>query len=81
MIKYCGRAVSFVQYLPKKPIEHGMKVFVLCYAYTGYLLSFETYLGTNIEIDENAALHIVNKLITREELTTSQGRALYTDNW
>ena len=28
MIKYCGRAVAFVQYMPAKPIKHGIKVFV-----------------------------------------------------
>ena len=27
MIKYCGKFVSFVQYMPKKPIKHGIKVF------------------------------------------------------
>jgi len=26
MIKYCGRAVAFVQYMPAKPIKHGIKV-------------------------------------------------------
>ncbi len=31
MIKYCGRAVAFVQYMPAKPIKHGIKVFIpLC---------------------------------------------------
>ena len=29
MIKYMGRAVPFVQYMPAKPIKHGIKVFCL----------------------------------------------------
>ena len=30
MIKYCGKMVSWVQYMPAKPIKHGIKVFALC---------------------------------------------------
>mgnify|MGYP000973096898 CR=1 FL=1 len=43
MIKYCGRAVAFVQYMPAKPIKHGLKVFCLCCAYSAIMLSFEVY--------------------------------------
>lgn len=32
MIRYMGRAVSYVQYIPAKPIKHGIKVFALCCA-------------------------------------------------
>jgi hypothetical protein len=39
MIKYCGRAVSYVQYMPNKPIKHGIKVF----AVTACLLGFKIY--------------------------------------
>jgi Transposase IS4 len=45
MIKYKGKAVSCVQYMPKKPIRHGLKVFALNCAYTGYLYCFEVYTG------------------------------------
>ena len=34
MIRYMGRAVSFVQYMPCQPIKHGLKVFAVCSAYT-----------------------------------------------
>jgi hypothetical protein len=27
MIKYMGRFVSFIQYMPAKPIKHGIKVY------------------------------------------------------
>jgi len=45
MIKYMGRAVGFVQYMPAKPIKHGIKVFCLCCAYSGVMLAYKIYLG------------------------------------
>ena len=45
MIRYRGKAYSFVQYLPKEPIKHGIKVFALCCSVTAYLLRFEVYTG------------------------------------
>jgi hypothetical protein len=39
MIRYMGRAVSFVQYMPAKPIKHGIKVFCVCCAFTGVILA------------------------------------------
>jgi hypothetical protein len=30
MIKYMGRAIAWVQYMPAKPIKHGIKVFCVC---------------------------------------------------
>ena len=45
MIKYMGRAVPFIQYMPAKPIKHSKKVFCLCCAYSGVLLAYQIYLG------------------------------------
>ena len=45
MIKYMGRAVPFVQYMPAKPIKHGIKVFCLCCAISGVMLAFQVYCG------------------------------------
>ena len=81
MIKYCGRAVYFIQYMPKKPIKHGIKVFALCCAYTGYLLNFEVYLGKDTDTNENTALHVVDRLINKANLIHLKGRILYADNW
>ena len=72
MIKYCGRVVVFIQYMPKKPIKHGIKVFALCCAYTGYLLGYEVYLGKDTETNENSALHVVDRLITNADLVTTR---------
>ena len=81
MVKYCGRAVSFIQYMPKKPIKHGIKVFALCCAYTGYLLGYEVYLGKDTETNENSALAVVDRLLVNADLVTAKGRVLYADNW
>lgn len=51
MIRYIGRAITFVQYLPAKHIKHGIKVFAACCAYTGVLLAFRVYCGK--ENDDN----------------------------
>ena len=43
MIKYMGRAVSYVQYMPAKPIKHDIKVYCLCCAVSGVILAFQVY--------------------------------------
>ena len=81
MIKYCGRAVSFTQYMPKKPIKYGIKVFTLCGVYAGYLLGFEVYLGKDTETNENSALQVVDRLVNKADLIHSKGRIWYADDW
>ena len=44
MIKYKGR-IFFLQYLPKKPIKWGIKVWVLADVDTGYVCNYDIYLG------------------------------------
>ena len=44
MIKYKGR-VFFRQYMPKKPVKWGIKVWMLAEAGTGYVSNFDIYLG------------------------------------
>ena len=80
MIKYMGRAVSWVQYMPAKPIKHGIKVFVLCCAVSAVWLGYKIYLGKEDGVD-GSALTIVDQLITDADLTKHRGRTLYTDNW
>ena len=43
MIKYCGHAVAFIEFMPAKPIKHGIKVFCLCCAVNAVMLAFEVY--------------------------------------
>ena len=43
MIKYMGRAVSYVQYMPAKPIKHRIKVFAICCSSSVVMLAFFMY--------------------------------------
>jgi len=81
MIKYMGKAISFVQYLPLKPVKHGIKVFALYCAYTAYLLNFEVYLGKDYSKDGGSALNVIDRLIVEANLHTQRGRIAFTDNW
>lgn len=37
--------IGFIQYMPKKPVKFGIKLWVLCDASTGYCLQFQIYTG------------------------------------
>ena len=77
MIKYKGRSIKFVQYMPKKPIKHGIKVFCLCDADTGYLLAFEVYTGEK----GSSTCEIIQRLILQSGLQNETGRRLFMDNY
>jgi len=81
MIKYRGKAISFTQYNPLKPIKHGIKVFALCFSYTAYLLGFEVYVGKEYTQDGASALQVIDRLLLGANLTLVTGRKLYVDNW
>ena len=80
MIRYMGRAVSYVQYMPAKPIKHGIKVFCLCCAVSAVLLSFKVYVGKD-EDEDGSAVKICDDLVHNAEITNARGRVLYTDNY
>ena len=79
MIKYMGRAVSFVMYMPLKPIKHGIKVFCLWCSYSA-MLSFVIYVGKDY-VEEKSTKEVVDKLILLSNLQTANGRILYTGNY
>ena len=76
MIKYKGR-LSFIQYMPMKPVKRGIKVYCLCEATTGFLVKFDIYVGKTNSAG-NSTENIVYNL-----LDSFQGRNFYTfmDNW
>eukprot|EP00984_Skeletonema_dohrnii_P004810 scaffold1689_cov99-Skeletonema_dohrnii-CCMP3373.AAC.1 len=80
MIKYNGRAVSYVQYNPQKPIKHGIKVFAICDALSAIMLAWIVYVGKEDDVD-GSALSVCDRLVRRAHLVGSKGRVLYTDNW
>ena len=84
MILYNGRAIKWVQFMPRKPIKHGMKAFALCDARTGVLVAFLIYYGKELARagDDWSAIGVVDKLLDLAGLVAlGAGRTLYTDNW
>jgi hypothetical protein len=66
--------------MPAKPIKHGIKVFVLCCAHTGYLYHFEIYTGKESKLDASPG-EVVKWLLLGANIDTSKGQILYTDNF
>ena len=81
MIRYMGRAISYVQYMPAKPIKHGIKVFAICCGVSGVLLAFRVYTGKEDEDFDWSALNVCVWLCKAASLITAKGHTLYTDNY
>ena len=80
MIKYMGKYVTFVQYMPAKPIKHGIKVYALCCAFTGYLYGFEIYTGKD-HVADGSPKGVISCLLFNAGVVKASGRILYTDNF
>jgi hypothetical protein len=52
MIKYKGR-VSFLQYMPKKPVKRGIKAWIIAGSSTGIVLRFSIYIGRGTDFDSS----------------------------
>lgn len=50
LIKYKGR-LGIVQYMPLKPAKRGIKVWMLCTSYLGYVYNFNIYGGKNDAVE------------------------------
>ena len=81
MILYKGRAVPYVQYMPAKPIKHGLKVFMICCASSSILLGFEIYTAKEGGLVDGSALKVCERLIIAAVLAAQRGHVLFTDNW
>jgi hypothetical protein len=81
MIKYCGRVVAFIQYMPANPIKHGIKVFCVCCAFSGIMLAYDVYCGNKDKKTDGTSVQVCDRLVKEAELTRSRGRTLYTDNY
>ena len=65
MIKFKGRS-SMKQYMPKKPIKHGFKVWVRGDATNGYVSELEVYVGkTTSDGEKGLGRHVVEKLTNK----------------
>ena len=72
--------ISYVQYMPAKPIKHGIKVLALCCALSAVILLFKIYVGKEDDSD-GTAIGVGNDLIVDAGLSGQRGRVLYTDNY
>ena len=77
MIKFKGRS-SLKQYLPKKPIKRGFKVWTLVDSKNGDVYDFEIYKGKDAERDCTLGEHVVKRLVVDLEFSY---RKLYFDNY
>ena len=79
VIPFKGRS-SMKQYMPKKPIKRGFKIWVRADASTGFTCQFEMYTGRQSDSEPEIGLggHVVKRLSR-----TLSGKAyhLYCDNF
>ena len=66
MIKYCGWAVAFVQYMPAKPIKHGIKVLCVCCAVSGIMLAYEVYCGNKDKKTDGTSVQVCDGLVKED---------------
>ena len=74
--------LSFIQYMPAKPVKWGVKVWVLCDSVNGYICTFDVYTGkdtsgSNVHA-HGLAYSIVMKLV---QSYLKKGHIIYTDNY
>ena len=69
--------------MPEKSIKHGIKVYCLCCAVSGIMLSFQIYTGKKKDEKRqvSASIDICTKLCRDAGLLEARGRVLHTDNY
>ena len=80
MIRYKGR-VFFRQYMPKKPIKWGIKVWMLADAKKGFVSNFEVYLGKTATSEEAEHGLCTRVVLDLSEPFHHSNRHLYFDNF
>ena len=80
MIQFDGR-LAWKQYMPKKPVKWGIKLWCLCDAATGYCLAFTVYTGA--EINDVAPTHDLGYRVVMQLMGNylHQQRHVYADNY
>ena len=78
MIRFDGR-LAWKQYMPKKPVKWGIKLWCLCDANTGYCLAFSVYTGAEEQtFNLDLGYRVVMRLMRRYLLSYHH---LYADNY
>jgi hypothetical protein len=57
MVAYNGQYCSFKQYLPLKPITHGIKIWCLACSKSKYIHNWEVYVGAANEEAQGLEVH------------------------
>lgn len=76
MIKFKGRS-SLKQYMPKKPVKRGYKMWVLADR-SGYCLKFDLYTGKTDTQEKSLGSRVINQLTSH---LRGKGHILYFDNF
>ncbi|KAL2091670.1 hypothetical protein ACEWY4_013933 [Coilia grayii] len=77
MIKFDGR-LQWKQYMPKKPVKWGIKIWCLCDSLTGYCLAFNVYTGKD-DVEGKGLAHRIVMHLLRGYL--GQHYHVYADNF
>ena len=70
--------LSFLQYLPKKPVKWGIKIWMCADAVTGYAHTFEVYTGADEVHPKGVTYSVVMHLL---ENLLGKGYTVYMDNF
>ena len=77
MIAFKGR-LSYIQYLPAKPIKHGIKLWMRCDSESAYLHVYGVYLGRQQNSPNGLAYDVVTKLC---QSIAGHNHHVYCDNY
>ena len=81
MVKYKGH-IFFRQYMPKKPIRWGIKVWMLADSMTGYVCNFSVYMGRLSDGDSSREVGLATRVVLDLSLPFQHtNRHLYFDNF
>ena len=61
MVPYKGRS-SLKQYMPKKPVRRGLKVWMRADSLTGYVSQFQVYVGKEVSSERGLGARVVKDL-------------------
>ena len=76
MIAFKG-CLSYIQYLPAKPIKHGIKLWMRCDSESAYLHEYEVYLDWQQNSPNGLAYEVVTKLC---QSIAGHNHHVYCDN-
>ncbi|UYV79753.1 hypothetical protein LAZ67_18000564, partial [Cordylochernes scorpioides] len=80
LVLFKGR-FGFKQYIPSKRKRFGIKLFVLCYVETKYILDFIVYVGKGTEIEDSDMGVSSSVITTLLQPYMNKGHSLWVDNW